>query len=55
MDVVSGGYDVTHGRVSAPTKPGLGIDVNETEANKHPFQNEVLMPAFRTDGSVTDW
>jgi galactonate dehydratase len=55
MDVVSGGYDVTHGFVSAPTKPGLGIDVNETEALKHPAKDEVLMPAFRRDGSVTDW
>jgi galactonate dehydratase len=55
LDVVSGGYDVTRGYVGAPTKPGLGIDVNETEALKHPFQDEVLMPAFRQDGSVTDW
>ena len=52
---MTGGYDVTHGYVAAPTKPGLGIDVNETEALKYPYRDEVLMPAFRRDGSVTDW
>jgi len=55
LDVVTGGYDVTRGYVSAPTKPGLGIDVNETEARKYSYRDEVLMPAFRRDGSVTDW
>jgi galactonate dehydratase len=54
-DVVSCAYDVTRGFVSAPTLPGLGIDVNETEARKYSARDEVLMPAFRTDGSVTDW
>ncbi len=55
MDVVTTGYDVTRGSVEAPTAPGLGIEVNETEARKYSAREEVLMPAFRRDGSVADW
>jgi galactonate dehydratase len=54
-DIVLGGYDVTKGSVTAPDKPGLGIDINEAEAAKHPWQPEVTMEAFRKDGSVADW
>ena len=43
------------GTITAPTAPGLGIDINEVEAAKHPWQPEVTMPAFRRDGSVADW
>lgn len=54
-DIVTDGYDVTRGSVAAPAKPGLGIDINEAEAAKHPWQPEVTMPCFRRDGSVADW
>ena len=54
-DIVIGGFAVDGGTVSAPAAPGLGIDINECEAGKHPWQAEVLMPCFHKDGSVTDW
>jgi galactonate dehydratase len=54
-DIVIGGFRVEGGVVTAPTAPGLGIDINEEEAAKHPWQKEVLMPSFHRDGSVTDW
>jgi galactonate dehydratase len=54
-DIVIGGFAVDGGVVSAPTAAGLGIDINEAEAAKHPWQPEVLMPCFHKDGSVTDW
>jgi galactonate dehydratase len=41
-----------------PTEvPGLGIEVNETAAGKHPFQQEVLHATTvrAHDGSVLDW
>ena len=41
--------------VKPPTAPGLGIDINEKEAAKHPFQPEVTMAYFHKDGSVADW
>jgi galactonate dehydratase len=43
------------GTITAPGASGLGIDINETEAAKHPWQPEVTMPAFHRDGSVADW
>jgi galactonate dehydratase len=43
------------GTAAVPTEPGLGIDVNEDEAAKHPFKPEVPMAYFRKDGSVADW
>jgi L-alanine-DL-glutamate epimerase-like enolase superfamily enzyme len=38
-------------------KPGLGIDVNEEAARKHPYAAEV-MPSTRVraaDGAILDW
>jgi len=43
------------GACTAPTKPGLGVEINEREAAKHPFQPEVTMAHFHQDGSVADW
>jgi galactonate dehydratase len=36
-------------------KPGLGIDINEKEAARHPFQPEKMQRYFHPDGSVADW
>ncbi|WP_291295392.1 enolase C-terminal domain-like protein [Elioraea sp.] len=40
-----------------PTAPGLGVDINETEAAKHPFEQEVIHTsnAVLPDGTVVDW
>jgi galactonate dehydratase len=54
-DILTEALDVDQGVVSAPTKPGLGIDINEAEAAKHPWQPEVTMECFHRDGSVADW
>ncbi|MBY0375675.1 MAG: mandelate racemase/muconate lactonizing enzyme family protein, partial [Bryobacteraceae bacterium] len=54
-DIVVGGFNVSQGFVSSPTAPGLGIDIREEEAAKHPWEMEVYMPMFHRDGSVTDW
>jgi galactonate dehydratase len=36
--------------------PGLGIEVNEREAAKHPFKQEILQQMiFHEDGSVAEW
>ena len=47
--------DVQHGSCDPPTGPGLGIDINESEARKHPFAPEVTMAYSHKDGSVADW
>jgi galactonate dehydratase len=44
------------GRIVRPSgRPGLGIEINEAEVKKHPFQQEVLQRSFYADGAVGDW
>ena len=40
-----------------PTEPGLGVEVDEREAAKHPYQPEVAhsRDAVLADGTVVDW
>jgi galactonate dehydratase len=56
-DVVTEGFTVEpKGRLVRPSsKPGLGIELNEDEIRKHPFQQEILQRTFYPDGSVGDW
>lgn len=57
QDVVKEGFSVEKkGRIVKPSqRPGLGIEINEDEVKKHPFQQEVLQRSFYKDGSVGDW
>ncbi|CEK19336.1 galactonate dehydratase [Chthonomonas calidirosea] len=57
QDVVSEGFTVEpKGQIVRPSnRPGLGIEINEKEVKKHPFQPEVLQRTFYPDGSVGDW
>jgi galactonate dehydratase len=54
-DVVTEPIAMENGVAHAPTAPGLGLEINEKEAAKHPFAPEVTMPYFHRDGSVADW
>ncbi len=56
-DVVSESYTVDkNGRTVKPWQtPGLGIEIDESEVAKHPFEQEVLQRVFYPDGSVGDW
>ncbi|MBL8818950.1 MAG: galactonate dehydratase [Planctomyces sp.] len=56
-DVVDEGHsiDLKTRTVTANTRPGLGITVNEDEVRRHPFQQEILQRSFCRDGSVADW
>jgi galactonate dehydratase len=54
-DVVRSPVAVSSGTFAAPTAPGLGVDIDEREAQKHPFATEVPMAYFHEDGSVADW
>jgi galactonate dehydratase len=56
-EVVSEGYTIDKATrtVRPGNKPGLGVEVNEDEVRKHPFQQEELQRVFYRDGSVGDW
>ncbi len=54
-DVVNEPVGMMGGLAHPPARPGLGIEINEGEAAKYPYQPEVLMPYFHKDGSVADW
>ncbi len=41
--------------VTPNTRPGLGIEINEDEVKKHPFEQEIAQRVFYSDGSVGDW
>ena len=42
-----------HGLSTLPTRPGLGVDINEAALKKYPFQGtRPFPPAFHDDGSV---
>jgi galactonate dehydratase len=57
QDVVREGFTVDiQGRVVRPNqRPGLGVEINEDEVRKHPFQQELAQRVFYRDGSVGDW
>ena len=57
QDVVQQGFTVEmKGRIVRPnTSPGLGIEIDEEEVKKHPFQQEIPQRVFHPDGSVGDW
>ncbi len=54
-EVVRGAVRPVAGYVEAPSGPGLGIEVDEGEAAKHPFQPELEQRYFHPDGAVADW
>jgi galactonate dehydratase len=54
-DIVTTSLDCSAGICHVPNAPGLGIDINELEAAKHPFQPEITTACFHRDGSVADW
>lgn len=56
FDVVQADLRSQEGHWLPPEKPGLGVEVNEAEALKHPFQQEVMEQlTFHADGSVAEW
>ncbi|MBO9589811.1 enolase C-terminal domain-like protein [Devosia sp.] len=47
----------TDGAWQVPTAPGLGIEIDETEAAKHPFAPEIIpaLKAVLPDGRIANW
>lgn len=56
-DVVKEGFevDLKTRTVRPGSQPGIGIELDEKEIAKHPFEPEALQRVFYSDGSVGDW
>ena len=56
-DIVQEGFAINpDGQLVEPnTKPGLGIEIDEEEVRKHPFEQELPQRVYYRDGSVGDW
>jgi galactonate dehydratase len=54
-DVVSAVPEIVDGEVALPTLPGLGVEVDESAAQRHPYKPEPQIAATLRDGSVADW
>ena len=57
FDVVQGPIRMVDGHWQIPELPGLGIEVNEAECVRYPFQQEVIhtVNAVLGDGTIVDW
>ncbi len=56
-DVVQSSLKTENGYWLRSQAPGLGIEVDEEQARKHPFQQEVMHTTRirAADGAVLDW
>lgn len=56
-DVVNWPIERRPGRWDIPEKPGLGLEVDEAEVARHPFEQDILHArnAVLPDGTVVDW
>lgn len=57
QDVASCGYrlDRDSRTVGPNSEPGLGVEIDEREVAKHPFEQELPQRVLHKDGSVGDW
>lgn len=57
FDVVSGPIRMVDGCWQVTEAPGLGVEVDEAVADRHPFQPEVMHTtnAVLADGTIVDW
>ena len=56
-NVVREGFVIEReGRIVRPNAlPGLGVELDEEEIARHPFEQELPQRSFHADGSVLDW
>ncbi len=54
-EVVDMPLAIVDGRVAPPDRPGIGIEIDERAAARHPYQPEPLVRWYHDDGSVADW
>ncbi|RWA67923.1 MAG: galactonate dehydratase [Mesorhizobium sp.] len=57
FEVVKGPIRMVEGCWQVPDAPGLGVEVDETVADRHPYKPEVMHTtnAVLADGTIVDW
>ena len=54
-EIVTGMPEIAGGYVLPPTAPGIGVEINEAAAARHPFQAVRPVQWYHDDGSIADW
>lgn len=54
-EVLDAPLEIKDGYVLPPTRPGLGIELDEQAAARYPFAPEAEQRYFHLDGAVADW
>jgi galactonate dehydratase len=54
-EIITNPIEVVDGYIAPPTRPGLGVDVDEQAAARYPFKPEAIQRYFHPDGAVADW
>jgi galactonate dehydratase len=54
-EVVDAPLEIADGHVRPPTRPGIGVEVDEEAAAHYPYAPELPARVFYDDGAVADW
>jgi galactonate dehydratase len=54
-EVVTGGAPIVGGCVTPPQALGIGIEIDESAASRHPYEEAKPIQWYHHDGSVADW
>ena len=55
-EVLDAPLEIVDGHVLPPTRPGIGVEIDEAAAAEHPYREEPpLARVFHEDGAVADW
>lgn len=54
-EVVTAVPRIVDGHTTLPDRPGLGVEVDEDAAARHPYSPEIQLQTMLADGSVGDW
>ena len=54
-EIVTGMPEIAGGYMLPPTAPGIGVEINEAAAARHPFQAVRPVQWYHDDGSIADW
>jgi galactonate dehydratase len=54
-DIVGGALQTVGGYVSPPTRPGIGVEIDDAVAAAHPGRSPSPHLVFAPDGGLLDW